>query len=58
MMQITNVKPVSKTQLANKAIHPTLIKQSEKLDVNVTKSTEPNKTPSFNRFLEAYSDCV
>jgi hypothetical protein len=58
MMQALNVKQVSKTQRVNKTFHQALIKPSEKLDVKVEKVTETTKAPSFNRFLEAYGDCV
>ncbi len=57
-MQALNVKQVSKTQPVNKTFHQTLIKSSEKLDVKVEKVVETTKAPSFNRYLEAYSDCV
>ena len=57
-MQATNVKQVSKPQLANNAIQQVLIKQSEQLDIKASKEIDYNKTESFNRFLEAYGDCV
>ena len=57
-MQATNVKQVSKPQLANNAIQQVLIKQSEQLDIKAAKVIDSNKTESFNRFLEAYGDCV
>lgn len=57
-MQALNVKQVSKAQQANKTFHQALIKPSEKLDVKVEKVAETTKAPSFNRFLEAYGDCV
>ncbi len=57
-MQALNVKQVSKTPPVNKTFHQTLIKSSEKLDVKVEKVVETTKAPSFNRYLEAYSDCV
>jgi hypothetical protein len=58
MMQVVNVKQASKPQVANQAISQTLAKQSEKPDVKVVKVVDTNETASFNRFLEAYSDCV
>jgi hypothetical protein len=58
MMQAVNVKQASKPQVANQAISQTLAKQSEKPDAKVVKVVDTNKTASFNRFLEAYSDCV
>ena len=57
-MQATNVKQVSKPQLANNAIKQVLIKQSEQLDIEAAKVIDSNKTENFNRFLEAYGDCV
>lgn len=57
-MQVVNVKQASKPQVTNQAISQTLIKQSEKLVDKVTEVADSNKTASFNRFLEAYSDCV
>lgn len=57
-MQALNVKQDSKAQLVNKNFHQPLIKSSEKLDVKVEKVAETTKAPSFNRYLEAYSDCV
>ena len=57
-MQIVNVKQVSKPVVANQAISQTLIKQSEKPNAKVAKVEQANKTASFNRFLEAYGDCV
>jgi hypothetical protein len=58
MMQAANVKQVSKTQLANQAYHQTATKKSQKQDVKLEVVAEPTKAPSFNRFLEAYGDCV
>ena len=57
-MQATNVKQVSKPQLANNAVQQVLIKQSEQLDIKAAKVIDYNKTEGFNRFLEAYGDCV
>lgn len=61
-MQVANVKQVSKPAVANQAISQTLIKQSEQPIANVVakvaKVAQANKTASFNRFLEAYGDCV
>ncbi len=57
-MQALNVKQVSKAHRAKKTFDSALIKQSEKLDVKVEKVAETTKVPSFNRYLEAYSDCV
>jgi hypothetical protein len=58
MMQVVNVKQASKPQVANQAISQRLAKQPEKPDAKVVKVVDANKTASFNRFLEAYSDCV
>jgi hypothetical protein len=58
MMQAVNVKQVTKPELANNAINQSLIEQSKKVDVKVVEAADANKTASFNRFLEAYSDCV
>ena len=57
-MQVANVKQVSKTQLVNQACHQTSVKKSQKRDVKLEVVAEPAKAPSFNRFLEAYGDCV
>jgi hypothetical protein len=57
-MQVVNVKQASKLVVANQAISQTLIKQSEKTNAKVAKVEQANKTASFNRFLEAYGDCV
>ena len=59
-MQATPVKQAAKTALTNKSFNPTLV---QKIEVNVIELAEPqsadlNKTQSFNRFLEAFGDCV
>ena len=57
-------KQVLKPEVANQKNSLTLIKQSEKKNVEVTNVAEvaeiddANKKVSFNRFLEAYGDCV
>lgn len=59
-MQATHVKQVVKTELINKSFNPALVQEIED---NAIKSTESksgnlNKAQSFNRFLEAFGDCV
>ncbi len=57
-MQVANVKQVTKPNLANSAVNQALIQQSEVTKAKVDNVVELNKTQSFNRFLEAYGDCV
>ena len=59
-MQATNVKQVVKTELLNKSFNPALVQEIEGDDIKSTetKSGNLNKTQSFNRFLEAFGDCV
>jgi hypothetical protein len=58
MMQAANVKQVTQHNLVNKAIKQALIQKPENNKANQDNVVELNKTQSFNRFLEAYSDCV
>jgi alpha-tubulin suppressor-like RCC1 family protein len=62
-MQALNVKQTTNQELANKAINQALIQKTENTKTKVDDSKTHNvveltKTESFNRFLEAYSDCV
>ena len=59
-MQATHVKQVGNTESMNKNFNPALVQEVED---SAIKSTEPksgslNKAQSFNRFLEAFGDCV
>ena len=59
-MQATHVKQAVKAELVNKNFNPVLIQEIED---NESKSTETkpgnlSKAQSFNRFLEAFGDCV
>ena len=59
-MQATHVKQVVKTELLNKSFNPALVQEIEGDDIKSTetKSGNLNKAQSFNRFLEAFGDCV
>ena len=57
-MQAANVNQVTQHNLVNKAINQALIQKPEINKAKVDNVVELNKTQSFNRFLEAYSDCV
>ena len=59
-MQATHVKQTVKTELLNKNFNPVLVQEIEDNDIKSTetKSGNLNKTQSFNRFLEAFGDCV
>ena len=62
-MQAANVKQVSKQELANITINEALIQKTDSAAVKEDNSKANNvveltKSQSFNRFLEAYSDCV
>jgi hypothetical protein len=57
-MQAANVKQVTQHNLANKAINQAIIQKPEINKAKQDNVVELNKTQSFNRFLEAYSDCV
>ena len=57
-MQLVTVKHASKPTMVNKAISKNLLKQSENLNAKAEKGTDAVKAVSFNRFLEAYGDCV
>jgi hypothetical protein len=58
MMQAANVKQVTKQNLVNKIANQALIQQSESIKAKTENVVELTKSQSFNRFLEAYSDCV
>ena len=58
MMQAANVKQVTKQNLVNKIANQALIQQSQVTKVKTENAVELTKSQSFNRFLEAYSDCV
>ena len=59
-MQATHVKQVVKTELLNKNFNPALVQEIDDNDIMSveTKSGNLNKAQSFNRFLEAFGDCV
>ena len=59
-MQATHVKQVVKTELLNKNFNPALVQETEDnaIKPTETKSGNLNKAQSFNRFLEAFGDCV
>ncbi len=59
-MQTTHVKQVVKTELLNINFNPALVQEIEDNDIKSaeTKSGNLNKAQSFNRFLEAFGDCV
>ena len=59
-MQATHVKQVVKTELLNKNLNPALVKEIEDNDIKSpeSKSVKLSKAQSFNRFLEAFGDCV
>ena len=58
MMQAANVKQVTKQNLVNKIANQALIQQSQVAKAKTENVVELTKSQSFNRFLEAYSDCV
>ena len=58
MMQAANVKQVTKQNLVNKIANQALIQQSQVTKVKTENVVELTKSQSFNRLLEAYSDCV
>ncbi len=59
-MQATHVKQVVKTELINKSFNPALVQEIEDNAIKSieSKSGNLNKAQSFNRFLEAFGDCV
>ena len=59
-MQATQVKQAVKTELLDKSFNPELVQEIEDNVINSaeTKSGNFNKAQSFNRFLEAFGDCV
>ncbi len=59
-MQATHVKKIVKTELLNESFNPALVQEIEFNDIKSTetKSGNLNKAQSFNRFLEAFGDCV
>ena len=57
-MQAANVKLVTKQNLVNKIANQALIQQSQATKVKTENVVELTKSQSFNRLLEAYSDCV
>ena len=59
-MQATHVKQVVKTELLNKNFNPALVQEIEDSAAKSaeTKSSNLNKAQNFNRFLEAFGDCV
>ena len=59
-MQATHVKQVVKTELLNKNFNPALVQEIDDNEIMSveTKSGNLNKAQSFNRFLEAFGDCV
>ena len=59
-MQATHVKQVLKTELLNKSFNTELLQETEDNAINSaeTKFSNLNKAQSFNRFLEAFGDCV
>ena len=57
-MQAANVKQVTKQNLVNKIANQALIQQSLATKVKTENVVELTKSQSFNRLLEAYSDCV
>lgn len=60
MMQETHVKQVVKAELLNKNFSPALVQEIEDNDIKSTETKLGNlsKAQSFNRFLEAFGDCV
>jgi hypothetical protein len=58
MMQAANVKQATKLNQANIAINQALTQKTESAKVKNANVVELTKSQSFNRFLEAYSDCV
>jgi hypothetical protein len=58
MMQAANVKPVTKPELVNKVYSPTLSQRTDEADVKESNVVDLQKHKNFNRYLEAYSDCV
>ena len=59
-MQATHVKQVVKAELLNKNFSPALAQEIVDNDIKSTetKSCNLSKAQSFNRFLEAFGDCV
>ncbi len=57
-MLATQVKQAVNTESGNKTFNPKLVKKIDKAEVEATKAIELSKSQSFNRFLEAYGDCV
>ena len=59
-MQATHVKQTVKTELVNKNFNPVLIQEIEDNEIKSTETKSGNlsKAQSFNRFLEAFGDCV
>ena len=60
MMQATHVKQAVKAELVNKNFNPVLIQEIEDNEIKSTETKPGNlsKAQSFNRFLEAFGDCV
>ncbi len=59
-MQATHVKQAVKAELVNKNFNPVLIQEIEDNEIKSTETKPGNlsKAQSFNRFLEAFGDCV
>ena len=59
-MQATHVKQAVKAELVNKNFNPVLIQEIEDNEIKSTETKLGNlsKAQSFNRFLEAFGDCV
>ena len=58
MMQATQLKQNVNAELPNKSFNPVLVQQIETEEAKAVKAAELIKTQSFNRFLEAFGDCV
>ena len=54
-MQVANVKQTAKTNIVNKSINQVLVEKTKKAKAI---KADTNKSQSFSRYLEAYSDCV
>jgi hypothetical protein len=58
MMQAANVKQVVKPELVSKVRNSTLNQRTDEVDVKESNVVDLQKHKNFNRYLEAYSDCV
>jgi secreted Zn-dependent insulinase-like peptidase len=55
---VSRVKPVAKSVLINDIYEPALTQKSDKVKLQEANTLTLQKENSFNRFLEAYGDCV